>query len=348
VRTALHDRLEAAGARFAVTDGFETAIDFGDAAGEAAAVRAAAGIADRGARSFTAVAGRDAAKFLQGIVSNDVAGIAVGSAAYALLLTPKARVIADMRITRIGEDAFLIDAEPAAAEPLRATLTRYRLAARAAIEPAEETYGAIAVAGPRAADVIRAAFGVDPPGGGREGDGLELVAGLNAVTSAFCGQLAFDLIGPRQVLGDAWDRLAAALGPIGGRPFGAAAFEILRIEGGVPRFGAELTGEVMPAEAGVVSRAVSFTKGCYIGQEPVARLHYRGHANRGLRRIVLEGAPPEPGTPVAVGGREVGRVTSAAPASTVGRAVALAIVRREIEPGESVDVGGISGQLGAA
>jgi tRNA-modifying protein YgfZ len=253
-----------------------------------------------------------------------------------------------MRITRLGDDSFLLDAEPAAAEQLRTSLTRYRLAARATIEPAEEAYGAIAVAGPHAAALIGAAFQVEPPSGTREGAGVTVAPDLHAVASAFCGQPAYELIGSRQQLPDAWDRLAAALPDFEGRPFGATAFETLRIESGVPRFGAELTEEVMPAEAGVVSRAVSFTKGCYIGQEPVARLHYRGHANRGLRRIVLDGPPPPPGTPVALAGREVGRVTSAAPSPDAGRAVALAIVRREVEPGDRVDVGGVTGELGAA
>jgi folate-binding protein YgfZ len=348
VRTALHDRLEAAGARFAEQDGFEVATDFGDVAGEAAAVRAAVGIADRGARSFTAVSGRDAARFLQGIVSNDIDGVEIGSATYALLLTPKARVIADMRITRLSEDGFLLDAEPAAAEQLRATLTRYRLAARATIAPAEDVYGAIAIAGPEAGPLIAAAFQVELPAGAREGAGSTFGPGLHAVASGFCGQPAFELIGPREHLPEAWDGLAGALPEFGGRPFGSAAFEILRIESGVPRFGAELTDEVMPAEAGVVSRAVSFTKGCYIGQEPVARLHYRGHANRGLRLILLDGAPPVPGTPVITGGREVGRVTSVAGETAFGRAVALAIVRREVAPGEVVDVGGIAGELAVA
>ena len=120
------------------------------------------------------------------------------------------------------------------------------------------------------------------------------------------------------------DGVAAARGrrwrTLDGRVFGDEAYDVLRVEAGMPRFGAEIDEQVMPAEAGVVDRAVSFTKGCYIGQEPVARLHYRGHANRGLRSILLDGALPAAGATVEVEGREVGRITSAVESPTIGRA----------------------------
>ena len=156
--------------------------------------------------------------------------------------------------------------------------------------------------------------------------------------SAFSGEEAFELIGPRAVLDAAWRLLAAGSAQHDGREFGDEAFDVLRVEAGMPRFGAEIDEQVMPAEAGVVDRAVSFTKGCYIGQEPVARLHYRGHANRGLRSILLDGIVPAAGATVEVEGREVGRITSAVESPTIGRAVALAIVRREVDPGQRVGV----------
>lgn len=114
--------------------------------------------------------------------------------------------------------------------------------------------------------------------------------------------------------------------------------EVLRIEAGTPRWGAEIDDRVLPAEAGLIERAVSFTKGCYPGQEPIARLHYRGHANRGLRRLLVEGGLPAAGTPVVVDGRDVGRVTSAARRPD-GAVVALAYVRREVPEDAAVDVG---------
>ncbi len=304
-------------------------------------MRETVGIADRGDRAFTLLDGPDAVRFLQGMVTNDVDGIAIGSAGYALLLTPKARVVADLRLTRLGETTFLADADPAAATALRTVLTRYRLASKVVIEACDERFGIIAVAGPQAGALLGDALGVAPPGDAAEGAGteVELPSGVvHVLRSAFCGEQAFELIGPRAALDEAWERLAAGLAQHDGRVFGDEAFDVLRVEAGMPRFGAEIDEQVMPAEAGVIDRAVSFTKGCYIGQEPVARLHYRGHANRGLRSILLDGAAPAAGATVEVEGREVGRITSAVESPTIGRAVALAIVRREVDPGQRVGV----------
>ena len=317
-------------------------------------MRETVGIADRGDRAFTLLDGPDAARFLQGMVTNDVDAIAVGSAAYALLLTPKARVVADMRLTRLAETTFLADADPAAAAALRTVLTRYRLGSKVAIEACDERYGIVAVAGPQATALLGEALGATLPADAPEGTGTvaEVDGGtVHVLRSAFCGEQAYELIGLRPVLDSAWERLAAGLDAVDGRVFGDEAYDVLRIEAGVPRFGAEIDEQVMPAEAGVVDRAVSFTKGCYIGQEPVARLHYRGHANRGLRSILLDGTPPASGATVQVDGREVGRITSAAESPTIGRAVALAIVRREVDPGQRVGVvtadGVLEGELSA-
>ncbi len=112
---------------------------------------------------------------------------------------------------------------------------------------------------------------------------------------------------------------------------------MLRVEAGVPRYGAELDEQVMPAEVGVVDRAVSFTKGCYVGQEPVARLHYRGHANRSLRALA-PAVVPGPGAVVVSGEREVGRVTSAVESPSLGGPLALAVVRREVDDGAHVRI----------
>jgi aminomethyltransferase len=326
----------------------------GDLAAEVRAVRETVGIADRGGRAFTLLDGTDAVRFLQGMVTNDVDAIQVGSAAYALLLTPKARVVADMRLTRLGDTTFLADADQAAAAALRTVLTRYRLGSKVAIEACDERFGIVAVAGPQAAQLVADALGVTPLANAAEGAGteVELDAGVvHVLQSVFCGEQAYELIGPRAALDQAWERLAAGLGRHDGRVFGDQAYDVLRVEAGVPRFGAEIDEQVMPAEAGVVDRAVSFTKGCYIGQEPVARLHYRGHANRGLRSILLAGTAPEAGATVEVEGREVGRITSAVESPTIGRAVALAIVRREVDPGQRVGVvtadGVLEGELSA-
>ena len=281
-------------------------------------MRETVGIADRGGRAFTLLDGPDAVTFLQGMVTNDVDAIAVGSAAYALLLTPKARVVADMRLTRLGETTFLADADPAAAAALRTVLTRYRLASKVAIEACDDAVRHRRRGGPAGRRCCWAdALGAPPRPTARRARAPSIALDGRRRARAALGVLRRAGVradrAARPCSTTAWRRLAARRwrGTTGG-VFGDEAFDVLRVEAGVPRFGAEIDEQVMPAEAGVVDRAVSFTKGCYIGQEPVARLHYRGHANRGpARRSCSTASLPAAGAHVQVEGREVGRITSA-------------------------------------
>jgi folate-binding protein YgfZ len=233
-------------------------------------------------RSFVRVAGPDAEDFLQRMLSNDVAALAPGESCQALLLTPKARVIAPMRVLLRAEGDFLLLTEPELGETLRDQLLRMRFAAKAEIELEEHTSALVF------------------------GDGVE------GIPNDDYGEPAVEV-------------LDAAFEPT----LDENALEALRIQAGTPRFGKEIDDRVLPAEAGLVERAVSLTKGCYPGQEPIARLHYRGHANRGLRVLALEGAElPEPDAELVHGDKVVGRVTSAARAN--GGIVALAYVRAEV------------------
>jgi folate-binding protein YgfZ len=334
---ALVERLAAAGARLRETDGRRVAVDFGDPAREHAAVRETVGIGVRD-RLFTRFAGPHATRFLHGMVTQDVAGLGVGDARYALMLTPKARVVADLRLLRLTDEVLVADTEPGATAALRATLLRYRLGSRLTIEPLED-WACLAVAGPKAGMLLLDAFGVLPRVEPPEGSGTLLEvdgAPLHAVSSALYGEKAVEILGPAAAVSAAWAVLVPLLERHGGAPFGTGTEEILRVEAGVPRQGAELDEQVMPAEVGVVERAVSFTKGCYIGQEPVARLHYRGHANRGLRSLLLDGRPPARGAEVLLDGKVVGRVTSAVHSPAVGRTLALGVLRRELEDGRRV------------
>jgi folate-binding protein YgfZ len=306
LRSPLHDALAADGAEFAVRDGWVVATGFGDPAHEQAAA-SLRGLADRSARGAVAVAGRDAERLLQGLVTNDVSALVPGDACYALVLTPKGRPIADLEITRESNDRFLLLCEPPAHDALAATVRRYRLAARASIEDARERVGAIALLGRWA----------ETPDAG----------GLARVETP----LGPELVGPAEALAPMWTALRAA----GGDPVGADAWEIARVAAGVPLLGAELDESVLPAEAGIVERAVSFEKGCFVGQEPVARLRYRGHPNRGLRRLRFDGEPPALPAALELEGRQIGRVTSvAAPAGAP--AIGLGYVRREVEDGAGV------------
>ena len=196
------------------------------------------------------VAGPDAADYLQRMVSNDVDALAPGESCEALLLTPKARVIAPLRVLRRADDDFLLLTEPELGERVRAELVRMRFAARAEIEPEEHTSTLV--------------FGRRPEGAIRNDD---------------YGREAWEVL-DAEVKGEAIDD---------------DELERLRIAAGTPRFGREIDDRVLPAEAGLTDRAVSFTKGCYPGQEPIARQHHRGKLNRRLRVLELSG-PVEPET----------------------------------------------------
>jgi folate-binding protein YgfZ len=304
----LRSELEAAGAVFAERSGHEVARDFGDLAGEYAAAHDGPAVADRSARAFVGVRGRDAEKLLQSLVSNDVEAVPVGGSCLAFVLTPKGRPVADLRIWREATDAFVLEAEPELQDELQATVRRYRLAARAEIADDRERLAAIAVRGPLAT-----------------GPGL-LVA---------TGPFGHDVLGAPDDVGGLWRELVRT----GVRPIGAEADEIARVEAGIPRFGAEIDASVLPAETGLVEQTVSFTKGCYVGQEPVARLHYRGHPNRHLRHLLsLEGALPSVPAELALGDRVVGRLTSVVQPPGDLPAVGLGYVRSEVEEGAIVDV----------
>ena len=235
-------------------------------------------------RAFVGVRGPEAIPYVNRMVSNDVAALEVGEACEALLLTPKARIVATLTAFRRADDDLLLLTEPALGERLLRELGRMRFAARCEIL-AEDHRSTLVL-------------------------GVELAG---AVPNRDYGLPACEVL-------DA---------DVEGEPVAPEELERLRIRARTPVVGRELDDRVLPAEAGLDERAVSFTKGCYPGQEPVARLHYRGHPNRGLRVLAIDpGETPEADAPLVLEEREVGRVTSAVPAD--GGLVALGYVRREV------------------
>ena len=242
-------------------------------------------------RAFVRASGPDAVAYLQSMVSNDVEAVAPGAGTYALLLTPKARVIADLEVFRVDEDLVLA-CPPEVAGDVLETLVRARFRKKVALDPAD--YALV------------------------WGDADGALASLDTPVGV--------------------ERLVAAAPGNGAAT--EADWELARIEAGMPRFGHEFDASSMPAEAGLETRAISFTKGCYPGQEPVARLHYRGHANRGVRGVRFDGGTPSPGAEVAVDGANVGRITSAIESPRFGP-IGLAILRREVADGARGDAGGV-------
>jgi len=243
-------------------------------------------------RAFVGVSGPDAADYLQRMVSNDVEALADGESCDALLLTPKARVIAPLRVLRRGADDFLLLAEPELGERVHAHLTRMRFAAK--VEVALEEHASTLVFDERPSGVV--------------------------VANDDYGRAA-------------WEVLDA---DVAGEPVAEDELERMRVAAGTPRFGAEIDDRVLPAEAGLTARAVSFTKGCYPGQEPIARQHYRGKVNRTLRVLELD-ADAAPDDELVYEGKTVGRVTS------VADGLALAYVRTEVPASAALEIAAKTG-----
>ena len=276
------------------------------------AARSGGAICERSELAFVRVSGRDAARLLQNVVTSDIDALAVGEGQYGLALTPKGRPIADAWIVREAEELFACACEAVALDDLVGTLRRYRLASRAdiAVASGELTLLERPLAAPEA--------GWHP------------------------GPLGALLLAAPDEARAAWDAAVAD----GAVPIGAETRETLRIERGLPRFGIDFDDSNLPAEAGVVERAISFTKGCYIGQEPIVRLAHRGHANRELRRLELAELPVLPAT-LYEGEREVGRLTSSA-GLPEGGAAALGYVRRAVADGAQLVALGARGERVAA
>jgi tRNA-modifying protein YgfZ len=285
------------------------------------ALREAAGLLDRSERAKLEVAGDDAAEYLQGQLTNEIEALGPDQGCYAALLDRKGHVQADMRVLRLSDGKIWLDLEPGPAPTVLRHLRTYSVGRELEIKDVSENWAVTSLIGPQAAEIsgiegLRAEHAQRF----RNWDGVEA---LGVATD-----LGLDLITRR----DQKEALRKLLVGGGAVEVSEAAAEILRVESGRPRFGVEITPEVMPAEAGIVERAVDFQKGCYIGQEPVARLHYRGKPNRHLRGLRLSG-PAEPGAELRLGEKVVGRV------GTVAAGRALAIVRREAQPGATLAVG---------
>jgi len=289
-------------------------------------LREECGMVEQADRGLLVVSGPDAADYLQGQLTNDVEALAPGDAVYAALLDRKGHMQADMRVLRPGpEPDLLLDLEPPGLEAARRHLQMYKIGREVEVEDESEAHTLISLIGPRAVEIAGTAVLAE--------SGCETTTVGGAQCVAVGTVAGVDMILAARNADPVRDALLAA-GAVAVSP---AAAEIVRIEAGVPRFGAEMGIETMPAEAGIVERAVSFTKGCYIGQETVARLHYKGKPNRHLRGLRLSAAA-EPGAALRLGEKEVGKLGGSAVSPALGP-IGLAILRREAEPGAELSVG---------
>ena len=287
------------------------------------ALKNEAALVDRSGRSVLRLAGKDPVGMLDAVLTNQVPkepnlGI------YAALLSPKGKIQTDLRVLKSGKD-ILVDTEPEGSVAAREILGRYAPFSRVKIEDlsaGDESWGVLGLYGPRAGELL---------GGLRlaEHESAEIVVGGARLLAASVAVpvSGFDILGPVDELREARNYLLR----VGAILAGFEAYDTARVEAGTPRFGSDITPENFPAEAGILERAVSFSKGCYPGQETVARMHYRGHPNRTLHRLVVEGSSPPPDTPIFQNDKQVGRITSVTPLPVGGCHMVLAYLSRNVD-----------------
>jgi len=287
-----------------------------------------AGLVDRHERTIVEVSGDRAVELIAGLLTNDIEGLAVDRAIYSFMLTPKGRPVAEMRVVQRSGGLWL-DMPDACVEAALVHLGRY-LPPRLARFQVAETWQRLSVIGPLAARALEPLSFAPPVGE------LDLLQAAHATEQPLATIIRREPVeGPGYDIyatdADAWrELLEAAVERVGGGPVGPAAYEAWRIERGIPEYGPEIDLDALPQETGQEKRAVSFTKGCYTGQEVVARIHYRGHVNRQLRGLRFA-EPVDVEAELYDGDRSVGRVTSVATHPVRG-AIGLGYVRREVEP----------------
>jgi folate-binding protein YgfZ len=339
--TPLHAAAAQDGAAFVEEAGWLVPGGYGDPAAEYEAARTGCALFDLSHRGKLEATGAEAARFLHNLTTADVLGLPAGAGREAFVLTAKARVVVYFYLFHLkaasGASVFWLDLPPGAAEKTLRHLDFYRISERVEFADRTAEFAQVHAAGPRARAALEAAVGPLPPL-------QDLQAAATEVRRRdVLGVPGFDVLCPPGAAAALWRRLTEA----GARPAGRVAFEALRVEAGAPAFGADVDEETFAPEVGRTRQAISYTKGCYLGQEPVVMARDRGHINRLLLGLRVSGdAAPHRG-PVFRDAKEVGRVTSGVVSPRLGP-LALAYLRRgNWEPGTAVEVEAEGGRVPA-
>jgi tRNA-modifying protein YgfZ len=315
------------------------------------ALRHTAGIVDRSSRGRLVVAGADRRTYLQGLLTNDIDALAEGAGCYSAYLTPQGRMIADMRVFETGKH-LLVDLDGTLAESVAARWSQFVFSEDVQIVNDSASTAQVGVYGPLSSSVAAQALAGERPDRCRELD--ETIRSLPmyanrvwdfaggpacVIVSDDIGVRGLDMVVPLQLKQD----LVTSLERAGGIKVGAESAEVCRVEGGRPLFGVDMNDDTIPLEAGIEDRAISLTKGCYVGQEVIIRVLHRGHGRvaRRLVGIVFEPGSPvsSPGDRIASSGREIGVITSAIESPARSRPIALGYVHRDyFQPGTTVEV----------
>ena len=326
-------------ADFAEVNGLEVVNHYGDVLAEHAALRTSAGVIDLSFRGRLCLTGTDRQRFLHGQVTNNVKDLKTGQGCYAALVTAKGKLQSDLNIYSLA-DELLLDFESGLSVGLAERFEKFIIADDVQIVDVAPHYGLLSVQGPRAAEAVnKLGLGLAIP---------EQPLHFSKVSEPTLGDLycmnhsrgaatGFDLFVPTDALAAVADQLIAAAKEIGGRACGWQALEMIRIEAGLPRFGVDMDETNLAPEAGLEARAISYSKGCYIGQEVIARIRTYGQVAKSLRGLVLSddlAELPRRGEKLRHGDKEVGYITSAIASPAFQQNIALGYVRREHhEPG---------------
>lgn len=342
VKELLHDFLAEQGAEWGAVTGEKVVNHFGNRAEECRRLVESVALIDLSARGCLAVLGVDRVKFINGQVTNEVAGLRTGQGCYAALVNAKGKMQSDLNIYRL-EDELILDFEPGLLDTVTARLESHIVADQVELVDASPHFGLLSLQGPKTETTL-ASLGLTLP----EDPHTHRKAGQPELDEWYLmrndriGQVGCDLYVPTPQLVDAAKGLAEAVEEQGGGLAGWLATETIRIEAGIPRFGAEMNQNTLPPEANIESRAISYSKGCYIGQEIIARIRTYGKVNRTLIGYRLDAMLAESVTPgtslVDESNKAVATITSVTDSPKFGP-IALGLAKRaHAEPGQSLSV----------
>jgi folate-binding protein YgfZ len=353
LETPLAEAHRAAGAEFAEFFGVRLPAQFADPLAEYEAARNNVALVDTNFRAVFALTGPDRVRYLNAVTSGNIRDLTPGQSALGLLLNAQGHMLAEL-MTLVLEDRLLVLSHAYLRQRTFEILERFIIMDDATLADDTAQTGTLAIEGPKALDLLRKLMHVEYM---QLPDGAHVTAVLDSAGAAIpCRVLRHSLFGirgaelllPRESLSAAWQALTAAARVQGGAPIGYRALNMLRLEAGIPWFGTDFDEHQIPQEAGVESTHISFTKGCYTGQEIVERVRSRGHVNRRLTGLLFNSAQvPKPGaTVLAKDGTEAGHITSAAFSPLAGKATGMAYLRREyLEPGTTLQCGNVAAEV---
>jgi aminomethyltransferase len=338
----LHDHHLKLEATFGEAAGWEMPLHYGKAESEHTAVRQGVGIADLSHRGRLSVTGDDRIKWLQSIISNDILPLKPGQGLYSSFLTHKGKMLTYFRVYMLAESLMLEDVGEIGETTFQSLRKFLLYGTKAKMENCADSWGLLLVSGPKAPDLIKMAFGADVSGLKPISFITHEVAGQQAllIRTEETGEVDIEVLIPADGVVPAWDLLWSAGLPMGLKPFGTEAREMLRVEAGLPKAGPDLNEEIVPPEANLEGKAFSLSKGCYPGQEVVARMDTYGSVRRRLVGLALKDPviPPK-GAKLFSGDREVGWLSSAVRSPSVGSVIAFGFPLRDFsKPGTALTV----------